>query len=111
MIGADAIRGHIGLMVLAILEHQASYAYAISRSITQISGGTYVMKQTTLYTAVKRLESSGYLESHPGVSESGKPRTYYQLTQTGRVQLEHMRAEWVQTRDLVNHFVEGDASK
>lgn len=108
MIGADAIRGHIALMVLAILEYQDSYAYEISRIITQISDGKYTMKQTTLYTAVKRLESMGFLESYQGISESGKTRTYYQLTQAGHMHLDQKRAEWVLTRELVNRFVEGD---
>ncbi|KAA9394225.1 PadR family transcriptional regulator [Kocuria coralli] len=108
MIGADAIRGHITLMVLAILEHQPSYAYEISRTITEISGGTYAMKQTTLYTAVKRLESLGYLDSYDATSDSGKSRTYYRLTGPGRAHLDEKRAEWQQTRDLVDHFVKGD---
>lgn len=108
MIGGDAIRGHITLMVLAILEHQPSYAYEISRTITGISGGTYTMKQTTLYTAVKRLESMGFLDSYEASSESGKPRTYYQLTDSGRHHLAEKRSEWQETRNLVDHFVKGD---
>lgn len=107
MIGADAIRGHIDLIVLSILERGPSYAYAISRTITERSGGAYVMKQTTLYTAVKRLEQQGQLSSEEDVSPSGKPRTYYRITPEGLVQLHRKREEWVLTQHLVNQFVEG----
>ena len=62
MIGADAIRGHIDLILLAILETRPSYAYEISRTITDRSRGEYLIKQTTLYTALKRLQSQGQLE-------------------------------------------------
>ena len=37
MIGADAVRGHIDLIVLALLEHTESYAYEMSRLIEDAS--------------------------------------------------------------------------
>ncbi|WP_422115473.1 PadR family transcriptional regulator [Brachybacterium sp. UNK5269] len=106
MIGADAIRGHIDLILLSILEPHPSYAYEISRTITDRSRGEYAIKQTTLYTAVKRLESQGLLRSFEDLSPTGKPRTYYQLTPDGHDQLDRKRAEWRSTRELVDHFAE-----
>lgn len=107
MIGADAIRGHIDLIVLAILEPGPSYPYEIAKTLTEQSGGDYVIKQTTLYTAVKRLESQQLLDSYEGVSTSGKPRTYYRITPEGREQLMAKRIEWQRTRELVDHFAKG----
>ncbi len=104
MIGADAIRGHIDLIVLAILEQSPSYAYAVAKSITDISDGNYTVKQTTLYTAMKRLEEAGALSSHQAASDTGKPRTYYSLTPEGRTLLEHKRLEWAHTVHLIDHF-------
>ncbi len=80
MIGADAIRGHIDLIVLGILEARPSYAYEISKTIADRSGGEYVIKQTTLYTAVKRLQTQRLLDSRDAVSDTGRTRTYYSLT-------------------------------
>ncbi|HJG92504.1 PadR family transcriptional regulator [Brachybacterium massiliense] len=111
MIGADAIRGHIDLILLAILETGPSYAYEISKTLTDRSRGEYVIKQTTLYTAVKRLQAQGLLDSYEDVSPTGKPRTYYQLTPDGLDQLALKRTEWRSTRALVDHFADGkDAS-
>ena len=107
MIGADAIRGHIDLILLSVLETRPSYAYELSRTITDGSRGEYLIKQTTLYTAVKRLQSQGLLDSYEDVSTSGKPRTYYKLTAAGLEQLDVKRAEWRSTRALVDHFTEG----
>ena len=107
MIGADAIRGHIDLILLAILETRPSYAYEISRTITDRYRGEYLIKQTTLYTALKRLQSQGQLDSYEDVSATGKPRTYYELTADGLDQLEAKRAEWRSTRELVDHFATG----
>lgn len=107
MIGADAIRGHIDLILLAILESRPSYAYEISKTITDRSLGQYDIKQTTLYTAVKRLQAQGLLDSYEDVSSSGKPRTYYKITPDGHDQLDVKRDEWRSTRALVDHFAEG----
>lgn len=107
MIGADAIRGHIDLIVLAILEHEASYPYAISQAIETTSSGEYAIKQTTLYTAMKRLEDSGAVESFPGVSEAGRPRTYYRLTELGTDLLRAKRTEWGQVVRLMDHYTKG----
>lgn len=107
MIGADAIRGHIDLILLAILESQPSYAYELSKTIADRSRGEYVIKQTTLYTAVKRLQSQGLLDSYEDVSSTGKPRTYYKITPDGHDQLALKRTEWRSTRELVDHFAEG----
>lgn len=110
MIGADAIRGHIDLIVLAILESRDSYAYELSRIITEGSAGQYPIKQTTLYTALKRLESQGLLSSFEATSDMGRPRTYYHVTPSGAEQLAALREEWQATRTLVDRFAKGDAS-
>lgn len=104
MIRADAIRGHIDLIVLAILEAEPSYAYAIALTITESSGSDFVIKQTTLYTALKRLETAGLLMSFEAYSQTGRRRTYYALTPEGGDQLAALRTEWLATRLLVDHF-------
>src|SRR5699024_7739488 len=106
MIGADAIRGHIDLILLSILEARPSYAYELSKTLTDRSRGEYVIKRTTLYTAVKCMQAQGLLDSYEDVSTSGKPRTYYKLTALGLEQLDVKRAERRSTRALVDHFAE-----
>lgn len=104
MIGADAIRGHIDLIVLAILETEPSYAYAVARTITDSSGSDFVIKQTTLYTALKRLEKAHLLTSYQAHSDTGRARTYYTITPEGKEHLSALRTEWWATRALVDYF-------
>ena len=68
MISADAIRGYIDLIVLTLLRDQPSYAYALAKTITEISAGEYTIKQTTLYSALKRLEAAGLASSYADTS-------------------------------------------
>ena len=107
MISADAIRGYIDLIVLGLLRGRPSYAYELAKTISQVSQGQYAIKQTTLYSAVKRLESQGLVDSRPGVSESGKPRTYYRITAAGNEYLRAKCEEWQATKAVVDRFVKG----
>ena len=107
MISADAIRGYIDLIVLSLLKRQPSYAYDLAKTITEVSDGEYTIKQTTLYTALKRLESTGLAASYAGVSESGTSRTYYRLTSEGTAHLTTKVSEWEDTKTLVDRFAKG----
>ena len=107
MISADAIRGYIDLIVLTLLRRRPSYAYELARTITGVSAGEYTMKQTTLYSALKRLEAAGLTSSHASVSASGKPRTYYRLTDAGAAYLADKLAEWEATKTLIDRFAQG----
>lgn len=107
MISADAIRGYIDILILSQLLDSPSYAYAMAKRITEVSAGTYSIKQTTLYSALKRLEVSGDVEAFAAQSESGKPRTYYRITDIGRETLLTKCNQWNQTKLVVDRFVEG----
>ncbi|MFT0846282.1 helix-turn-helix transcriptional regulator [Actinomycetaceae bacterium L2_0104] len=107
MISADAIRGYIDIMILSILRGQPSYAYELAKTIAELSQDQYNIKQTTLYSAVKRLEASGWVDSFAGVSESGKQRTYYKLTTIGEEGLVAKCREWEATKSVVDQFVKG----
>lgn len=107
MISADAIRGYIDVMVLSLLRAGPSYAYELAQRITTISGDDYAIKQTTLYSAVKRLETGGYVNSYAGVSPSGKPRTYYRITDAGLDLFAVKLEEWQSTKTVVDRFIQG----
>ena len=51
MISSDVIRGYNDTMILYLLLDGDSYGYEISRNIREITGGRYIMKETTLYSA------------------------------------------------------------
>lgn len=106
MISADAIRGYVDLMVLSLLRRGPSYAYELAQRITDVSGSEYAIKQTTLYSAVKRLESGGLVVASPGVSPSGKPRTYYSITDDGLAHVALKTEEWRHTKAVVDRFVD-----
>lgn len=107
MISADAIRGYIDIMLLSLLSKQDSYAYELAQQISAVTGDEYTIKQTTLYSAVKRLEESELVTSYPGTSDSGKQRTYYRITETGKENLLLKIQEWRDTKSVIDRFTEG----
>jgi len=104
-ISSDVIRGYVDLMILRVLWDGDSYGYEISRRITEISGQRYSMKETTLYSAFARLEKLGALRPYPGTYSGGRERTYYALTDTGRMQYRQKCAEWALTQELIANFI------
>ena len=109
-ISSDVIRGYIDLMIFRVLYDGDSYGYEISKKITGISGNSYTMKETTLYSAFSRLEKLGYLYSYPGSYSGGRERTYYKLTDAGKLHYRQKCEEWTLTKALIEKFVQYEES-
>ena len=104
MLGSDGIRGYNDTMILSILRQGDSYGYAISQQIARRTGGVYTMKETTLYSAINRLEKSVYLSSYSGTESHGKPRTYFHITPAGERYFQEKCKEWKLTKQVVDLF-------
>ena len=92
-IRADVLRGHTDAVILAQLMRRDSYGYEINKTIESLSGGAFVLKEATLYTAFRRLEDNGLIVSYWGDEAVGARRKYYKITQQGREAYRQARAE------------------
>ena len=91
-------------MILFILSCGDSYGYEISKQIKEISEDSYVMKETTLYSALTRLEKNGFITSYAGIHE-GRKRTYYKITGQGSEHYRSKREEWELTKRVIDKFI------
>ncbi len=108
-ISSDVSRGYNDTMILSVLKKEPSYGYEISKQIKLISGGKYIIKETTLYSAFTRMEKNQHIESFtldtdPG--GNGKKRTYYRITDKGREYYREKCEEWALTKDVIEKFIE-----
>lgn len=106
-ISADLIRGHINTIILRTLYERDKYGYEIIEEIETRSHGQYTLKQPTLYSALKRLESQGYINAYwktDEVSQGGR-RKYYTLTDNGREIAEKNQAEWEYSRTVIDSLI------
>ena len=104
MISSDGIRGYNDMMILYLLLKEPSYGYQISREIKIRTEETYIIKETTLYSAFTRLEKNGYVESFYGSETNGKRRTYYRITEAGKQYYREKCSEWELTKKVVDQF-------
>jgi len=89
----EALKGHLGLLLLAVLEAEPAHGYAIIEALRRRSGGTFDLPEGTVYPALHRLEDAGLVASRWS-SEAGRRRRVYQLTARGRRDLERAEHDW-----------------
>lgn len=106
-ISADLIRGHINTIILRTLYERDKYGYEIIEEIEKKSHGQYSLKQPTLYSALKRLETQGYINAYWKTDEVslGGRRKYYTLTDSGREITEKNQAEWEYSRTVIDNLI------
>lgn len=105
MISSDVIRGYNDTIILYLLLEEPSYGYMISKRIRELTDEKYIIKETTLYSAFTRLEKNGFVESFYGNETNGKRRTYYRITEAGRVYYKEKCQEWQITKEVIEKFI------
>ena len=106
VLSADILRGYTDTIILRHLAGGDSYGYQINKRVAEISGGGLEMKEATLYTAFRRLETAGYIRSYWGDEMSGARRRYYALTNEGREKLLQDCEAWQETKRLIDRLLE-----
>ena len=106
-LSADLLRGYTETLLLSQLSRGDSYGYQLTKRISGESGGAVELKEATLYTAFRRLESGGYIRSYWGDENTGARRKYYALTDLGALKQEEDRQTWRNTRDILNRLIGG----
>lgn len=99
------MRGYNDIIILYILLKEPSYGYEISKQVKEMTQNKYVMKETTLYSAFKRLENNAYVESFKSNETYGKARTYYRITDEGKKYYQEKCLEWEITKEVISTFI------
>ena len=81
-------------IILSTLWGRESYGYQIIQKVKESSGGELEWSDGMLYPVLHRLEKEGLLVSHWKVSEEGRLRKYYGLTDLGQKDLESEIGQW-----------------
>ena len=68
---SDILRGYTDTIILAQLAGGDSYGYVISKNVQEITRGELQLKEATLYTTFRRLETAGMIESYWGNENAG----------------------------------------
>ena len=92
---ADALKGHLDALLLAVVAAEPAHGYAILERLRERSGGAFDLPEGTIYPALHRLEDAGLLKSSlaPGAT---RRRRVYEVTGRGRRALGSARGDWKQ---------------
>jgi PadR family transcriptional regulator, regulatory protein PadR len=87
-------QGTLDLLILKTVALGPQHGWAISERIQQVSSDVLQVQQGSLYPALHRLERRGWIRAKWGVSDNNRKAKYYELTRTGRKQLEEQADSW-----------------
>jgi transcriptional regulator len=90
----DVLQGTLDLLILKAVSLEPTHGYGILLRIQQLSGGKLQILQGSLYPALYRLETRGWIASEWGESENNRRAKYYKLTGQGRRQLQAETENW-----------------
>lgn len=90
----ELLQGTLDLLILQTLRWGPQHGYGLSQLIRTSSGERLQVDTGSLYPALHRLERQKWLKSSWSQSENNQRVKVYQLTATGRKQLEIERSKW-----------------
>ncbi len=89
-------------LILAILSNGKIYGYQIIQSVIEISGGTLEWSEGMLYPVLHRLEKENFIQSQWKMSQNGRRRKYYRLTESGKKELDKERKQWLSVHKVLS---------
>ena len=104
-ISADIIRGHIDTIILKLLLNEDMYGYQISKTIHSATEGAYELKEATMYSSLKRMESDGSVIWYWGDQTQGGRRKYYKITEKGKFLYEENKKNWEFAKQLLEILI------
>jgi PadR family transcriptional regulator PadR len=87
------LRGVVEPLLLFIIDELPMHGYEIARELDRRSQGYFDLTASTIYSALRRLESRGLVLSSWRLVAKQK-RRYYELTEKGRQILAEELAQW-----------------
>jgi PadR family transcriptional regulator PadR len=102
----DSLQGALDLLVLKILSRRARlHGYALMTSIQAASRDALRVEEGSLYPALHRMEEAGWIRAEWITKESGRRARVYELTASGKKQLDAEEERWQTVTAAVNRVL------
>lgn len=88
------LQGTLDLLILRTLIFGPQHGQGIARGIQQESDNVLIVDHGSLYPALQRLETRGFVTAAWGTSDNNRKARFYTLTRTGRKELTREQGEW-----------------
>jgi len=91
---ADLLQGTLELLVLRLLRSGSLNGWDVMQRIQLVSGDVLSVTPGALYPALHRLEDRGLISAVWAASDNNRKAKFYELTTSGRKQLDAQRKQW-----------------
>jgi transcriptional regulator len=99
------VLGTLDLLILARLAQGAMHGFGVADYLNQVSDVLRV-EEGSLYPALHRLESQGFVESDWQTTENNRRARFYRLTPRGRRQVTVEISHWRKLVHAVNQVID-----
>jgi transcriptional regulator len=90
----DLLQGTLALLILQTLSRGPDHGWGVAQQIQQRSRDVLTVNQGSLYPALHRLETQGWIDATWGTSTNNRRAKFYRLTADGRAQLARETRTW-----------------
>ncbi len=102
----DLVQGTLDLLILKTLSLEPMNGWAIAKRIVQTSNNVLQVQQGSLYPALHRLETQGWLKAEWKESDNNRRAKFYSLTAAGRKQLKAELENWQRLSGAIGLVIE-----
>ena len=99
---SDLLQGTLELLILKTISLAPLHGWGISLRIQQMSREVFQVNQGSLYPALQRMQSKGWIRSEWRTTENNRRARYYLPTSAGKRELARERSEWERSSAAVN---------
>lgn len=97
----ELLQGTLDMLILKAVSLGPLHGYGVLLRIQQISNERLKIEQGSLYPALYRLESQGWIASEWGESENKRKAKFYRLTAAGRRRLNAETTKWNEIAEVM----------
>jgi PadR family transcriptional regulator PadR len=105
------LQGTLDLLILRVLLFGPQHGQGIARTIQQQAEDNLLVDHGSLYPALQRLESRGWLTASWGLSENKRQARFYTLTAAGRQRLSTETQHWTRLAAAIGRVLGGTPSE
>ncbi|WP_027400575.1 PadR family transcriptional regulator [Anaerovorax odorimutans] len=99
--------GNTTMLILKLIEEEDMYGYQMIESLEKKSNSVFSLKAGTLYPILHSLEQQNMVTAYEGISDEGRKRKYYKITEKGKKLLQEKEKEWVHYANAVKNVLGG----
>lgn len=99
------LQGTLDLLILRTLLFGPQHGQGIALAIQQQSADELIVDHGSLYPALQRLESQGWISAEWGTSANNRKARFYKLTKTGHRQLVHETKQWGRLANAISRVL------